>query len=48
MSYTNITVCIECGDITDDKCCDADLILYESEHESFIESIIPLMKEIYD
>ena len=46
MSYTNITLCPQCGDITDDKCCNEDLILYESQHETFIESIIPLIKEM--
>ena len=46
MSYTNIALCPQCGDITDDKCCDKDLILYESQNESFIESIIPLIKGI--
>ena len=46
MSYTNITLCPQCGNITDDKCCDEDLILYESQHETFIDSIIPLIKEM--
>ena len=46
MSYTNIAICPDCGDITDEPCCDKDLILYESQHETFIESIIPLIKEM--
>lgn len=48
MSYTNITLCPQCGNITDDKCCNEDLILYESQHETFIDSIIPLIKEMSD
>ena len=48
MSYTNITLCPQCGDITNDKCCNEDLILYESQHETFIDSIIPLIKEMRD
>ena len=46
MNYTNITLCPQCGDITDDKCCNEDLILYESKHETFIDSIIPIYKEL--
>lgn len=46
MSYTNIAICPDCGDITEERCCDKDLILYESQHESFLESIIPLIKEM--
>jgi len=46
MSYTNIAICPDCGDITEEPCCDKDLILYESQHESFLESIIPLIKEM--
>ena len=46
MSYTNIALCHKCGDITDDKCCNEDLILYESQHETFIDSIIPIYKEL--
>jgi hypothetical protein len=46
MSYTNIALCPNCGDITETRCCDKDLILYESQHETFIDSIIPLYKEM--
>ena len=31
MSYTNIAICPDCGDITEERCCDKDLILYESQ-----------------
>ena len=48
MSYTNIALCPKCGHITDDKCCDEDLILYESKHESFIESLVPLIDRAYN
>ena len=44
--YQSITLCTKCGDITDEKCCDADLILYRSNHTTFIDSIIPLYKEM--
>ena len=44
--YTNITLCPECGSITERRCCDKDLILYESKHISFIDSLIPLIKEM--
>jgi len=44
--YTNITICIECGNITDRRCCNKNLILYESTHKDFIDSIIPLYKEM--
>jgi hypothetical protein len=46
MKYTNIALCPKCGDITDDKCCNANLILYESRHHDFIDSLIPLIKEM--
>ena len=48
MKYTNIALCPKCGHITDDKCCDKDLILYESQHESFIESLMPLIDRAYN
>ncbi len=48
MSYTNIALCPKCGHITEDKCCEEDLILYESKHDTFIESIIPLIEHIND
>ena len=44
--YTNITLCPQCGDITDKRCCNKDLILYESKHIDFIDSIVPLIKEM--
>ena len=44
--YTNITLCARCGDITEDKCCGEGLILYESPNVDFLESIIPLYKEM--
>jgi len=44
--YTNITICIECGNITERRCCNKDLILYESKHTNFVDSIIPLYKEM--
>jgi ATP-dependent helicase YprA (DUF1998 family) len=46
MSYTNIALCPKCGDITERRCCNEDLILYESSNISFIDSIIPLYKEM--
>jgi hypothetical protein len=46
VSYTNIALCPNCGDITEERCCDKDLILYESQHETFIDSIVPLYKEM--
>ena len=46
MKYTNIAICPDCGDITDEPCCDKDLILYESQHETFIQSLIPLIEEM--
>ena len=45
--YTNIAICPACGDVTDEKCCYQDLILYESKHEDFVESVIPLFREVY-
>jgi len=44
--YTNIALCPECGKITERRCCNKDLILYESKHQSFIDSIIPLIEGI--
>ena len=46
IKYTNIVLCTKCGDITEEKCCNADLILYRSKHLNFIDSIIPLYREM--
>lgn len=46
IKYTNIAICPECGTITERRCCNKDLILYESKHKSFIDSIIPLIEGI--
>ena len=46
MKYTNIALCPDCGHITERRCCDKDLILYESKHTDFIDSLIPLIKEM--
>jgi len=46
MKYTNIALCPSCGNITEKRCCDKDLILYESKHTDFIDSLIPLIKEM--
>jgi len=46
MKYTNITLCPECGSITERRCCNKNLILYESKHIDFIDSLIPLIKEM--
>ena len=56
MKYTNITLCLKCGLMTerkshinpkDNTMCKSDLMLYESSHIDFIDSITPLIKEIY-
>ena len=44
--YSNITLCPKCGDITEQRCCGENLILYESPNINFLESIIPLYEEM--
>ena len=44
--YTNITLCPKCGDITERRCCNKDLIMYESKHIDFVDSLIPIIKEM--
>ena len=46
VKYTTITICTKCQNITNEKCCDANLVLYTSTHKDFIDSIIPLYKEM--
>ena len=46
MKYNNITLCPDCGNITERRCCNKDLILYESKHIDFVDSLIPLIKEM--
>ncbi len=46
MKYTNIALCPKCGNVTERRCCNEDLILYESTHIDFIDSLIPLIKEM--
>lgn len=46
IKYTTITVCTKCQNITNERCCSVDLVLYQSTHKDFIDSIIPLYKEM--
>ena len=47
VKYTSIALCPKCGNKTDDICCGVGLIVKESKHKDFLDSLIPLLGGIY-